>query len=149
MTTRRTYHQWPSFLFFFSAVIVVQSGRQIEETIKMCLLKQTIIFSKKATGTFFHMVIKNNPAKFRFLTLLPSGRKSLKPKCSGSCRNQLVRVYMFFSHPIYYPRPSLRSLLVVTQIRGHITGSSPLPATRIKSLPLGNSRRVETKHVTG
>ena len=36
----------------------------------------------------------------------------------------------FFSHPIYYLRPSILSLLVVTQIRGHIAGSSPpLPTT--------------------
>ena len=33
----------------------------------------------------------------------------------------------FFFHPIYYLRPSVLSLLVVTQIRGHIAGSSPPP----------------------
>ena len=38
---------------------------------------------------FFRMVMKNNPAKFRFPTL-QSGRKSSKPKGSGSCWNQLV-----------------------------------------------------------
>ena len=41
----------------------------------------------------------------------------------------LVRIrrtwYMFSSHPIYYLRPSFLFLLVVTQIRGHITGSFP------------------------
>ena len=31
----------------------------------------------------------------------------------------------FFFHPIYYICPSFLSLLVVTQIRGHIAGSSP------------------------
>ena len=56
----------------------------------MYLLEQKIISSKNATGMFFRMVMKNNPAKFRFPTLFQSGRKSLKPKCSGSCWNQLV-----------------------------------------------------------
>ena len=38
--------------------------------------------------------------------------------------------FFFFFHPIYYLRPSILSLLVVTQIRGHIAGSSPpLPTT--------------------
>ena len=37
---------------------------------------------------------------------------------------------LFFFHPIYYLRPSILSLLVATQIRGHIAGSSsPLPTT--------------------
>ena len=35
----------------------------------------------------------------------------------------------FFLHPVYCLRPSILSLLVVTQTRGHIVGSSPLPTT--------------------
>ena len=38
--------------------------------------------------------------------------------------------FLFFFHPIYYLRPSILSLLVVPQIRGHIAGSfRPLPTT--------------------
>ena len=41
----------------------------------------------------------------------------------------------FFSHPIYYLRPSFSlSLLVVTQIRGHIAGCSPLHPTTVRAL---------------
>ena len=54
------------------------------------------MFSKMANVTFFRMVTKNNPAEFRFPTPLQSGRKSLKPKCSGSSRNQLVRILLHF-----------------------------------------------------
>ena len=34
-------------------------------------------------------------------------------------------IITFFAHPIYYLRPSVLSLLVITQIRGHIAGSLP------------------------
>ena len=41
-----------------------------------------------------------------------------------------VLVKPFYFHPIYYIRPFNISLLVVTQIRGHISSSSPpLPNT--------------------
>ena len=45
-----------------------------------------------------------------------------------------VRIFFLFPfsffHPIYCLRPSILSLIVVTQIRGHIAGSSPpLPIT--------------------
>ena len=40
----------------------------------------------------------------------------------------------FFFHPIYYLRPSILSLLVVTQIRGHIAGSSPPLPTTVRGL---------------
>ena len=44
--------------------------------------------------------------------------------------NYFLFFFSFFFHPIYYLRPSILSLLVVTQIRGHIAGSSlPLPNT--------------------
>ena len=36
------------------------------------------------------MVMKTNPAKFRFPLLLPLGYNSLKPECSGTCWHQLV-----------------------------------------------------------
>ena len=65
----------------------------------------------------------------------------------------------FFFHPIYYLRPSILSLslLVVTQIRGHIAGSSlPLHATvralhfyreKMSALPsLVDSRRIVLTH---
>ena len=54
------------------------------------------------------------------------------------CCNELYQAsffsffFPFFSHPIYYLRPSILSpsYVVVTQIRGHIAGSSPpLPTT--------------------
>ena len=62
-----------------------------------------------------------------------------------------------FSHLIYHLRPSVLSLLVVTQIRGHIAGSSPrLPSTvralhfyreKISALSsLVDSRRVVLTH---
>ena len=41
-------------------------------------------------------------------------------------------IYVFFSHPTYYLRTSFLSLLVVTQIGGHITGSFP-PSPRYGS----------------
>ena len=42
---------------------------------------------------------------------------------------------LFFFHPIYYLRPSVSlSLLVVTQIRGHIAGSSPPLPTTVRAL---------------
>ena len=42
--------------------------------------------------------------------------------------------FFLFFHPIYYVRPSILSLLVVTQIRGHITGSSPPLPTAVRDL---------------
>ena len=45
-----------------------------------------------------------------------------------------VRVFLFFFHPIYYLPPSILSLLVVTQIRGHIAGSSPFLPTTVRAL---------------
>ena len=58
---------------------------------------------------------------------------------------------VFFFHPIHYLRLSILSLLVVTQIRGHIAGSSPpLPTTvryifiaRTYQLFLPSSTRVD------
>ena len=49
----------------------------------------------------------------------------------GDCLFFILFIYLFFSHPIYYLRPSILSLLVVTQIRGHIAGSSPLSLIHI------------------
>ena len=40
----------------------------------------------------------------------------------------------FFSHPIHHIRPSFLSLLVVTQIRGYIAGSSPPLPTTVRAL---------------
>ena len=59
--------------------------------------------------------------------------------------------FFFFPHPIYDLRPSFLSLLVVTQIRGHIAGSfPPLPTTvraldfyREEILALSSSTRVD------
>ena len=44
--------------------------------------------------------------------------------------------FFLFFHPIYYLRPSILSLslLVVTQIRGHIAGSSPPLPTTVRAL---------------
>ena len=46
--------------------------------------------------------------------------------------------FFFFFHLIYYLlfylRPSILSLLVVTQIRGHIAGSSPPLPTTVRAL---------------
>ena len=43
--------------------------------------------------------------------------------------------FFFFPDPIYHLRPSCSlSLLVVTQIRGHIAGSSPLLPTTVRAL---------------
>ena len=43
-------------------------------------------------------------------------------------------LFVFFPHPIYYLRPFFSLyLLVVTQIRGHIAGSSP--PSPIRSVP--------------
>ena len=57
-------------------------------------------------------------------------------RVSAGVSNEEERVlkqgfFFFFSpRPIYYLRPSVLSLLVVTQTRGHIAGSSlPLPTT--------------------
>ena len=56
------------------------------------------------------------------------------PLTSGVCA--CVCGFCFvFSHPIYYFRPSFSlSLLVVTQIRGHIAGSSPPLPTTVRAL---------------
>ena len=40
-------------------------------------LKQKIIFSEKANGTIFRMVMKNNPANFVFELLFNQGAKAL------------------------------------------------------------------------
>ena len=40
----------------------------------------------------------------------------------------------FFLYPIYYLCPSILSILVVTQIRGHIAGSSPPLPTAVRAL---------------
>ena len=46
-----------------------------------------------------------------------------------------IYIYFLFFHPIYYLRPSILSLqLVVTQIRGHIAGSSPPLPTAVRAL---------------
>ena len=42
-------------------------------------------------------------------------------------------MYICF-HPIYYLRPSVLSFLVVTQMRGHIAGSSSPPSTTVRAL---------------
>ena len=65
-------------------------------------------------------------------------------------------VLFFFPYPFYYLRPSVLSLLVVTQIRGHIAVSSPLPTTvralhfyreKISALSsLVDSRRIVLTH---
>ena len=52
------------FLFFFGRNLV-QSGRKNPKKVQMYLLKQKNISSKTANVTFFRMVMKNNPAKFR------------------------------------------------------------------------------------
>ena len=47
----------------------------------------------------------------------------------------VLRITCLFFHPIYYVRPSFLSLLrVVTQIRGHIAGSSPPTPLRPRAL---------------
>ena len=63
------------FFLFFSAVILVQSGRKFQKNVKM-YLKQKIIFSEKANGTIFRMVMKNNPANFVFELLFNQGAKA-------------------------------------------------------------------------
>ena len=57
--------------------------------------------------------------------------------CLVECFIQSVLFFslaIFFFHPIYYLRPSILSLLVVTQIRGHIAGSSPPLPTTVRAL---------------
>ena len=64
--------------------------------------------------------------------------------------------FFLLLHPMYYLRPSILSLLVVTQIRGHIAGSFPPLPTTVRALhfyrerisPLSclvDSRRIEMK----
>ena len=64
---------------------------------------------------------------------------------------------LFVVHPIYYLRPSILSLLVVTQIRSYIAGSSPRLPTTVRALhfyrenisafsSLINSRRIVLTH---
>ena len=48
--------------------------------------------------------------------------------------NSLLLFFFFFSHLIYYLHPSVLSLLVVIQIRGHIAGSSPPLPTTVRAL---------------
>ena len=80
--------------FVFSAVIFVQSGRKFRKNVKIYILKQkNISSSEKANVTFFRMLMKNNPAKFRIPTPLQSGRKRFNPKCPDSSWNQLVYVH--------------------------------------------------------
>ena len=68
-----------------------------------------------------------------------------------------MHTFLFFLHPIHYLRPSILSLLVVTQIRGHIAGSSPPLPTTVRALhfypekisalsSLVNSRRIVLTH---
>ena len=74
--------------------------------------------------------------------------------------NLFLFLFLFFFHPIYCLRPSILSLLVATQIRGHILfiagSSSPLPTAvraihfyreKISSLSsLVDSRRIVLTH---
>ena len=57
---------------------------------------------------------------------------------SGVLYISILYIYLalFFCHPIYYLRPSVLSpsYLVVTQIRGHIAGSSPPLPTTVRAL---------------
>ena len=103
------------FCLFFSAVILVQSaGENNNKNVKTCHLKQ----KKRANVTFFRMVMKTNPAKCLFPTLLQSGRKSLKPKCSGSCWNPLVHYTI-----VYFIRRSIRGS-ILRSIRGTSRGAA-------------------------
>ena len=52
-------------------------------------------------------------------------------KSIGHC----TATFSFFFHPIYCLRPSFSlSILVVTQIRGHVAGSSPPLPTTVRAL---------------
>ena len=54
---------------------------------------------------------------------------------STSEDDRLFFSFFFVFHPVYCLRPSILSLLVVTQIRGHIAGSSPPLPTTVRALP--------------
>ena len=45
-----------------------------------------------------------------------------------------IFISFIFFHPIHHLRPSILSLLVVSQIRGHTAGSSPLLPTTVRAL---------------
>ena len=78
---------------------------------------------------------------------------NLKPASQGSHHKAYICTWFtttavcffpsFFSHPIYYLRPFISlSLLVVTEIRDHIAGSSPPSSLRFVPCPF-IARRVE------
>ena len=99
--------------FFFSAVPFVQSSRKIKKKTSKCASLSNKRNKKTPLVSFF-ICHKNDPAKFRFLNLFPSGGKSLRPKCSGSCWNQLV-VYSSSTYnmrTIQYTTPKLSRSLV-------------------------------------
>ena len=87
------------FLFFFVVIFVSQWPKNPQKTSSGSSLSKNNHKNKKP---FFRVVMKNIPAKFRFPTLLQSGRKSLKPKCSCS-------VFFSWHRPIY----QVLSLLIV------------------------------------
>ena len=96
MTTRKN---------FFSVAISVQSGRKFQQTLKCTSLAKHHFFKKgNSYHTLCRMVMKNNPAKFRFPTLVQSGRKSLNPERSGTSsytpagfRNRLKQVFLIIN----------------------------------------------------
>ena len=63
----------------------------------------------------------------RFQLSIPSSTQVelCLPTLGGLSSCLFFFIFFFFFHPIYYLRPSVLSLLVATQIWGHITGSSP------------------------
>ena len=71
---------------------------EISKNVEMCsvvlyLLQQKNTFFQKRPMLLFFVWSSSKTLPnliFRFPTLFQSGRKSLKPKCSGSCWNQLV-----------------------------------------------------------
>ena len=89
MTTRKKRNIG---LFFFVRNLG-QSSRKIPQKLEMYFVDKKNTFSKTANVTLFRIntIMKNNPANFRFPTLLQSTRNFFFERKSFGCRwNQLV-----------------------------------------------------------
>ena len=74
-TSEWSFFPRPSFWF--------KVAEKKKKTLKCTSFRFFHSFHKRPKYHVFRMVIENDPSNFRFPKLLQSGRKSMKPKCSG------------------------------------------------------------------
>ena len=85
----------------------------------------------------YHVLRRGIPQTTAWDAVEPHDVPRGRPQEPMGARGNYLFFFFFFPHPIYYLRPSVLSLLVVTQIRGHIAGFSPPLPTTVTRISLG------------